>query len=133
MTVSTLDKLINTYRAHFTGADLAEPAMVEFVVYAHRIDIQIRHDTDEVTRLVDLLRVARTLHGVTGRQVHTPDFGNLHIELVGRTEDGTTGRVYGGIPYRDVDGLVRLAPGEDESVTPDELYLLADLLQRGAA
>ncbi|MBB5893180.1 hypothetical protein [Kutzneria kofuensis] len=130
--MSTLDKLMSAYRSHFAGRDLPEPSSVNFHIAPDRIDVQ-PFNTDDVTHLVNLLRWAQALNGVTGRQWRTPGSDSLHIHLSGRTDSGTSVTVYGGIPYPHVDGLVRLAPGETESVTPDEVYLLADLLQQDAA
>ena len=53
----------------------------------------------------------------------------LHISIDGRASTGVALKIYGGIPFTHCADLVRLAPGESESVSLDELYTLLRLLR----
>jgi hypothetical protein len=75
---------------------------------------------------------AFTLDQVTAKWWHT-DGGSLHITIHGRSRGGARFCVYGGIDYARCDGLVRLAVGEHEGLSVDELYTLRDLLDEGVA
>jgi hypothetical protein len=95
---------------------------------SREIDVQPGGGLDLCTHLANMLVWAYTLTDVTAHWRHITDYG-LHITILGRTTGGTRIRIYGGGDLADCHGLVRLAPGQREGVSLDELYTLANLLR----
>ncbi|WAL64925.1 hypothetical protein ORV05_28955 [Amycolatopsis cynarae] len=80
-----------------------------------------------MTHLSRLVLWARTLDEATVRWWPTR-YGDLHISIQGRA-GGLVMHVYGGIAFRDCDGLISLDTDERQDVTLNELTALRDLLQ----
>jgi len=83
-----------------------------------------------VATLGALLVWTYPLTGVTGDWWRTAE-GQLHITLRGRGPCGVRFKVYSSIPYRTARHVVVLHKGDQESVTPDELYRLALEIRKG--
>lgn len=125
---STMDSMIGAYRSHILGRHLPEPAHLTFVPTVREIAVQPGGGVDLCSRLSGILVWACTLTDVTASWWHTQD-DSLHVRVSGRTTGGTRLRVYGGGPFADCCGLVRLPHGTEEGVSLDELYTLVGLLR----
>lgn len=101
-----------------------EPFSVRLEPGTFSITIQPGAMGDPVTEIGALLIWTHLLTGLKGNWWHT-SVGRLHIELNGRGPSGTRVCVYGSVPYSVARRHVALRKGDHESVTPDELYLLA--------
>ena len=123
-----LTALTEAWRAFLRECPLGEPALVSLEPTINRITIQPGHSLDHLNHLGELLLWAYTLTRVSAQWWHTPE-GSLHISIEGRARTGVALKVYGGIPFDHCAGLVRLAPGESESVSLDEIYTLLGLLR----
>ncbi len=104
------------------------PAPEPFSVTLHpgtfNISIQPDAGSDPVTVIGSLLIWTHGLTGLHGDWWHTRD-GQLHITLNGRGPSGTKVRVYDSFPYSRARRHLSLRKGDHETVTPDELYLIA--------
>ena len=123
-----LTALTEAWRAFLRDCPVAEPAVVSLEPTLSRISIQAGHHPDALDHLGELLLWTYPLTRVTARWWHTPA-GSLHISIDGRASTGVALKVYGGIPFTHCADLVRLAPGESESVSLDEIYTLLGLLR----
>lgn len=131
--MTTVDDLMNAYRSHVAGTSLPVPCMIQFMVLSRSIDVQPGGNRKTIEHLVHLLHWVHTLHEVSVQWWRPGGSDQLHITVIGRSPTGVGFRVYCGIDYVAVDGLVRLAPGAQESVSVDELHLLVGLLREDAA
>ncbi|HVV09234.1 hypothetical protein [Amycolatopsis sp.] len=122
--LANVPKLAATLIRYVRATPAPEPATVTIHPGQNQVSLQPAYSPDPVHALGALLIWTHRLTGVTGDWWHTTG-GDLHITLTGRGPHGITFSVYGGIPHRVVQRLVRLPRGERESVTPDELYRLA--------
>jgi hypothetical protein len=120
--------LTEAWRAFLRDYPVAEPAMVSLEPTLSRISIQAGHHQNTLDHLSELLLWAHTLDQASAQWSHTPD-GRLHLSIDGRASTGVALKVYGGIPFDHCAGLVRLAVGEAEGVSLDELYTLLGLLR----
>jgi hypothetical protein len=125
---SPVDALLGAYRAHVLGRSLPVPAAVGFTPSVREVDVQPGGGVDLCSHLASMLVWACTLTSVTARWWHTADH-RLHVTIIGKTAGGTRMRVYGGGSFSECQGLVRLATGEKEGVSLDELYILVGLLR----
>jgi hypothetical protein len=125
---SAVDSLIGSFRAHVLGRSLPAPASVHLDVHSHEVSVQPLCPPDVAGTLGNLLLWAHTLNEVTADWRRTLG-GRLHVTVHGRTSGGLRMDVYGGCEFSDCADLVRLNPGESESVSLDELYTLACLLR----
>lgn len=125
---STVDSLLGAYRSHVLGRSLPAPVAVGFMPSQREIDVQPCGGVDLCTHLANMLVWAYTLADLTAQWWHTADNG-LHVTITGRTAGGTRMRVYGGGDFSECYGLVRLAAGQREGVSLDELYILVGLLR----
>jgi hypothetical protein len=123
-----LTALTEAWRAFLRDCPLAEPAMVSLEPTLSRISIQAGHHQDALDHVGELLLWAYTLDQVRARWWHTPD-GSLHVSIDGRASTGVALKAYGGIPFDHCAGLVRLAIGESEGVSLDEIYTMLGLLR----
>jgi hypothetical protein len=129
LTIPTaVDSLLGAYRAHVLGRTLPVPVALGFTPSQQEIDVQPGGGVDLCSHLASMLVWAHTLSDVTARWWHTSDHG-LHVTILGRTAGGTRMRVYGGGDFSECHGLVRLATGQKEGVSLDELYTLVGLLR----
>jgi hypothetical protein len=126
-TPSTMDSLIDGFRAHMLGRPLPTPALVSFMPSQGEVSIQ-PGGLNFPLKLGNILLWAYTLADTTAKWAHTAS-GRLHVEARGRTTSGVRIEVYAGTDFADCDGLVPLRPGESEGVSLDELYTLAGLLR----
>ena len=125
---SAVDSLLGAYRAHVFGRSLPVPVGLGFSTSVREIDVQPGGGADLCTHLAGILVWAYTLTDVTAQWWHTSEHG-LHVTVLGRTAGGTRMRIYGGGDFTQCQGLVRLAAGQKEGVSLDELYALVGLLR----
>ncbi|HVV09221.1 hypothetical protein [Amycolatopsis sp.] len=123
-TLSGIPKIAAALVRYVRDTPAPEPTSVMLYPDKNAVDIQPSHGPDPVQTIGSLLIWTHRLTGITGEWWRTPG-GDLFTILTGRGPHGITYGVYGAIPYRAVQRLVRLPQGERESVTPDELYQLA--------
>ncbi|WP_410600466.1 hypothetical protein [Amycolatopsis sp. lyj-90] len=113
---------IATHLARETPAP--EPFSMRLEPGTFSIAIQPGHSGDAVTEIGALLIWTHLLTGLKGEWWHT-NSGRLHIELNGRGPSGARVSVYSSISYTLARKHLALRKGDHETVTPDELYLLA--------
>lgn len=101
-----------------------EPFSLSLEPGTHSITIHVNAGTDPVTVIGSLLIWTHALTGLHGDWWHT-ERGSLHITLHGRGPFGTRVQVYSSFPYSLARKHLALRKGDHETVTPDELYLLA--------
>lgn len=112
-------------RDHVASVPQPEPACATLHPREWAADIQPRvHGADPATVIGTLLVWAHCMEGITADWWHTPE-GSLHITITGRIPGGIRLKVYSAIEFTDTAGHVRLAAGQRESTSPDELYHLA--------
>ncbi|MBV8932369.1 MAG: hypothetical protein JOZ47_08860 [Kutzneria sp.] len=124
---------MNAYRSHVAGTSLPVPCMIQFMVGSRSIDVQPGGNRNTIGHLVELLHWVHSLHEVRVQWWRPDRSDQLHITALGRSPAGVGFRVYCGIDYPAVAGLVRLTLGEQDSVSVDELHLLVGLLREDAA
>jgi hypothetical protein len=127
---STLDLLIGGYRAHMHGRALPTPVRVAFDPIDAEIEVQPAGGLDLAHKLGNVLLWAATLGEVTAEWSHTSS-GRLHVSVHGRAASGVRLLIYGGGEFAKCLGLVKLAPGQRDGVSLDELYALVCLLRDG--
>jgi len=101
-----------------------EPASVCLTPGTSSISIQPSVGNDPVTVIGSLLIWTHSLTGLHGDWWRTAH-GTLHITLRGRGPSGSRVCVYDAFPYSIARRYITLRKGDHETVTPDELYLLA--------
>ncbi|ANN19736.1 hypothetical protein SD37_31700 [Amycolatopsis orientalis] len=101
-----------------------EPASVCLTPGTSSVSIQPSVGRDPVTVIGSLLVWTHSLTGLHGDWWHT-SAGDLHITLHGRGPSGARVKVYSSFPYSRARKHLGLRKGDHETVTPDELYLLA--------
>lgn len=126
-----LEELSAAFWAHVGELPVREPACVTFDPQPEQIDVQVGVGGPVVDRLADLIVWARSLDEVTAELWHT-DSGSLHITVEGRTSGGTRFRVYLGLYWPTIGGVVALERGATRAVSIDVLEALRDVLLRRA-
>jgi len=101
-----------------------EPASVCLTPGTSSISIQPSVGNDPVTVIGSLLVWTHCLTGLQGDWWRTAH-GSLHITFRGRGPSGSRVCVYDAFPYSLAQKHLALRKGDHETVTPDELYLLA--------
>ncbi|WP_037317199.1 hypothetical protein [Amycolatopsis orientalis] len=101
-----------------------EPASVCLTPGTSSISIQPDAGTDPVTVIGSLLVWTHSLTGLHGDWWHTSS-GQLHMTFRGRGPSRSQVCVYDAFPYSLARKHLALRKGDHETVTPDELYLLA--------
>jgi hypothetical protein len=124
--LSNIDALATAATAYVRRTPAPEPASIMLHPRQRSIDIQpgIQLGDNAVAVLGSLMVWTHPLVALTGDWWHTSR-GSLHITLTGRLGNGIGVLVYDGIPIASTHGLITLAKGKRESVTPDEIYRLA--------
>ncbi len=101
-----------------------EPFSIDLHPGTFSISIQPGGVNDPVEVIGALLIWTHSLTGLHGDWWHT-SAGQLHITLRGRGPSGTRVKVYSSFSYSLARRHVDLREGDQETVTPDELYRLA--------
>ena len=130
--LGTVTRLATVAERYIRDIPTPDPASVTLYPGTGLIEIQPGGSrvSSPVATLGGLLVWTYSLTGVTGDWWHTSE-GNLHITLYGRGPCGVRFKVYSSIRYHAASHVLALRKGDQESVTPDELYRLALELQKG--